>query len=323
VRKDSSGLAYRTIRDTGHVIDSLLHEALDSIFAILDTLQNVNSALRVDTASAGGSLTAAEIRDTLLRTDLPTYTDGGVTGSIFDSLLGWGAISNEVDTIVLACVNGDTVSNTADFLKTMLDYREQIKRKLNIATSNTTYMTDSVFNQLIREAIVKVNPIMRGVKVRDTFVTSWQTSDYNLDSMIGIIGVTWQHEDTVVPLTYMPLEGWGTLRQKTTFGADDPYLSRPSVYDVTDNQVMLFPPPTLDDTIELVGFRKIHGIAVTSDVSAIPQAYRIPVLNYAAYIVAFSKQHPRAGDLMQEYKMSINDLMQSLNRRPNVPTTTP
>lgn len=227
---------------------------------------------------------------------------------------------DQVDTIVLACIDGDTVSSAGDFLKTALDYREAIKNIYGVATSNSTWMTDTVLNQLIRQAVVKVNPIMRGVKFKDTVITAWQQSDYNLDSMIGVISVSWQKEDTVRPITYAPLETWGGLQHQSTWGGDDPYLSRPSVYDVTDNQIMFFPPPTQTDTIEIVGFRKVYGIVTTSDFSAIPQAYRIPVLYYAAFLVAQSKQHPGTERMLNEYNKAVSDVLMALNRRVNAPT---
>lgn len=348
------------LRDSIHnqsvTVNTQVTKVIDTVNGVMDTLQNASSDLR----ASGSGATAAEVKAALFADtskqigfaggagdSVKAATTATVGGTVTLSAGEYTKIADsvgldsakfarsvwdndvvaranrtidEVDTIVLACINGDTVANAGDFLKTALNYRDEIKNIFGVATSNSTWMTDTVLNQLIRQAVVKVNPLMRGVKFKDTVVTAWQQSDYNLDSMIGVISVSWQKEDTVRPIVYSPLETWGALTHQSTWGGDDPYLSRPSVYDVTDNQIMFFPPPTQTDTIEIVGFRKVYGIVTTADFSAIPQAYRIPVLYYAAYLVAQSKQHPGTDRLLNEYNKSVADILVALNRRANAPT---
>lgn len=304
-----------------------LTKVIDTVNGVIDTLQNASSTLRlatVDTAAVARSVWDNDVVALLSRTATATATvdTAAIARSVWDDDIVARAnrTIDGVDTVVLACINGDTVSNAGDFLKTALDYREAIKNIYGVATSNSTWMTDTVLNQLIRQAVVKVNPLMRGVKFKDTVITAWQQSDYALDSMIGVISVSWQREDTVRPIVYAPLETWGALTHQSTWGGDDPYLSRPSVYDVTDNQIMFFPPPTQTDTVEIVGFRKVYGIVTTSDFSAIPQSYRIPVLYYAAFLVAQSKQHPGTDRMLNEYNKAVSDVLMALNRRANAPT---
>jgi hypothetical protein len=175
-------------------------------------------------------------------------------------------------------------------------------------------MTDSVLNQLIREAVVTVNPIIHGYKTTKTFLTSFESSTYPLDSLIGIMSVQWRHGDSIRSIVYMPREKWVELQNQNTWGADNPYLERPSVYDYTDDQITLFPVPTSSDTIQIVGFQKIPNITIISQVSQIPQKYRVAILKYATWLVARAKQHPQALTFLNEYHESIAFLMAGLNR---------
>jgi hypothetical protein len=181
----------------------------------------------------------------------------------------------------------------SDFVLTLSDYRAQIKRRLNVLPSNTTWMSDSVMNQLIREAIVTVNPQVEGVKVSRTLLTDYHKLAYKIDtSVISIKSVLWRNGDTIRPLQYMAMESWISLQHQSTDGAPDNYLSRPSVYDYTDDSLYLFPVPTIsDDTIQYFGSQKITGIMARDTIGTLPQKYRIPVLNYATYLVAVSIQH--------------------------------
>lgn len=319
------------LRDSIHnqsvAVNTQVTKVIDTVNGVMDTLQNASSTLRVatvDTAAVARSVWDNDVVALVNRTATATATvdTAAIARSVWDNDIVARAnrTVDGVDTVVLACINGDTVASAGDFLKTGADYRREIKNIFGVSIDNTTWVTDTTLNQLVRQAVVKVNPLMRGVKFKDTVVTNWQQSDYALDSMIGVISVSWQKEDTIRPIVYAPLETWGSLQHQSTWGGDDPYLSRPTVYDVTDNQIMFFPPPTQTDTIEIVGFRKVYGIVTTSDFSAIPQAYRIPVLYYAAFLVAQSKQHPGTDRMLNEYNKAVSDVLMALNRRANAPT---
>ena len=198
----------------------------------------------------------------------------------------------------------------ADFLLTLGDYRAQIKRRFGVEPNNTTWMTDTVMNQLIREAIVTVNPKIEGVKVSRTVLTDYHKFAYKIDtSMVSIQTVSWVNGDTIRPLQYMAMESWGTLLHQSTNGAMDNYLSRPSVYDYTDDSLYLFPIPTIsDDTIQYFGSQKITNIATRDTVGTLPQKYRVPILNYATYLVAVAKQHPAQGLYLSMADSSIADM---------------
>jgi hypothetical protein len=198
----------------------------------------------------------------------------------------------------------------ADFVLALPDYRAQIKRRLNVDPTNTTWMTDSAMNQLIREAIVTVNPRIEGVKVSKTLLTDYHKLAYKIDtSVIGITSVTWVNGDTIRPLKYMVMESWVSLQHQSTDGADDNFLSRPSVYDYTDDSLYLFPIPTIsDDTIQYWGSQKITDIMMRDTIGILPQKYRVPILNYATYLVAVAKQHPAQGLFLDMADSSIAEL---------------
>jgi hypothetical protein len=255
--------ANRTVTATMTFDTTLLDKVRDTANAIIDTLQNLSSTLRL----AGSDL----------------------------------------DTVYQTVVCNDTLSG--DFLLSMQDYRNQIKNKLGIANSNTTWMTDTVLNQLVREAIVTVNPIMRGYKTTKTVVTRFDSSDYPLDSLIGIGSVVWYKNDTARSIPYLAREKWATITPQNTYGAGDPYTERPVVYDYTDNVISFFPIPTSEDSVKIYGWNKIPNITIVSQVAQIPQKYRVAVLKYATWLVARAKQHPQLGTFLDEYRESLVFLM--------------
>lgn len=218
---------------------------------------------------------------------------------------------DEVDTVYNTVICNDTVGG--DFLLTLADYRAQIKHKMGVGQTNTTWLTDSVLNQLVREAIVTVNPIMRGYKTSITRVTRFDSSDYPIDSLVGISSVVWHKDDTARSIPYLAKEKWATLATQNTYGGDDPYLERPQVYDYTDAVISFFPVPTSEDTIQINGWAKIPNITVISAVSQIPQKYRVAVLKYASFLVARAKQHPLIQTFLDEYHESVAFLMAGNN----------
>jgi hypothetical protein len=209
-------------------------------------------------------------------------------------------------TILLSCAS----VFSADFMLTLSDYRAQIKRRLNVDPTNITWMTDSVMNQLTREAIVTVNPRIEGIRVSKTLLTDYHKLAYAIDtSVIGVTSVTWVNGDTIRPLKYMIMESWVSLQHQSTNGADDEFLSRPSVYDYTDDSLYLFPVPTIpDDTIRYWGPQKITDIMTRDTIGALPQKYRIPILNYATYLVAVAAQHPAQGLFLSMADSSIAEM---------------
>jgi hypothetical protein len=301
------------------------------------------------TRTSASSLTATMVADTVWKR--PYFATP--TGSFADSSKGWGATSaSSIDSGTISRIVGrkvwgiaagvgassdsttraqrktDIVDTTtvvigcdtsnADFLLTTANYRNQIKRKMNIAISNTTWETDTVLNELLREAIITVNPIIRGYKTTLTKVTRVDSSDYSLDSLIGIMSVVWKRSDTVRSIPYLPREKWATITPQNTYGYGDAYLERPIVYDYTDNLISLFPVPSTSDTIKIVGFQKIPNITVITQVSEIPQRYRVAVLKYATWLVARAHQHPYAQSYLDEYHESLNFLVSLPNEATNV-----
>jgi hypothetical protein len=204
-------------------------------------------------------------------------------------------------TILIMFMVTRTAVNAADFVLTLPDYRAQIKRRLNIDISNSVWMTDSVMNQLIREAIVTVLPTIEGVQTTKRFTTTPERMAYPIDStVVSVYNVGWKAQDTVRWFQRIPMSRWSMLTNQNTYGGDDPYLERPAVYDLSDDSIFLFPIPTMsDDTILYMGTQKITNIATRDTINAIPQDKRIPILNYATYLVAVAKQH----HMMDTYKI--------------------
>lgn len=193
------------------------------------------------------------------------------------------------------------------YLATFAQVRSEVKNSLNI--TGTTYVTDSTLNGFIREGIVTVNPILRGVKATSAFVTSVRQNTYNLDSLtIGIMSVEWAKGDSVKTLTYMPRHLWYERLTKTVFQEIE-YAARPSYYDYTDNQIFLYPTPIISgDTIKVLGFKRITGIDTLTTLSAMPEAYRAAVYKYVLWRVAASKQHPMTQVYYGEY-VAARDLI--------------
>lgn len=191
-------------------------------------------------------------------------------------------------TILVLCMS----AIGADFVLTLSDYRAQIKRRLNVDITNTTWMSDTVMNQFIREAIVTIVPTLEGNTTTKTVITSYGQMSYKIDTnMVSIAEVGWKSGDTVRWLAFVPRDKWSVLTHQSTNGGDDPYLQRPSVYDVSDDSIFVFPIPTFsDDTLMYIGPIKITNIATASSFSGIPQHRREKILNYATYLVATAKQ---------------------------------
>jgi hypothetical protein len=361
-RADTTEL--RKLRDSLHIVDSLMHKFKDSLDAKMSSRStfasggNVNVqtitdgavdsadfaasskhmiALHSDSGAAGSTPPTAVQIATQVKSGLYADTTKkiGFSGGAGDSVkavasssvdtaaVGRSVWNNSITTRANRTVStADTVYNTiacgdttgADFLLNFSDYRNHIKYKVGVGASNTTWETDTVLNELIREAIVTVNPIMRGYKTTLRKVSQFDSADYSLDSLIGISSVMWKKNDTARSIPYLAREKWATITPQNTYGANDPYLERPTVYDYTDNLISFFPVPTSEDTILINGWQKIPNITIISQVSQIPQKYRVAILKYATWLVARAKQHPQAVTFLNEYHESIAFLMAGLNR---------
>lgn len=213
----------------------------------------------------------------------------------------------------------------ADFLATMGSAREQIKWTLGYASTVTDgVLADTSLNQFIREGIVTVAPLVAGIKAEQSFVTSYRVNKYALDTAtLTVVSVFWQKNDSIKPLHLVPIGQWGEQTHRTTSGKNR-FLKRPSYYDWTDDNIYLFPSPTspVADTIKIIAFQKVAGIAVAGTLDSLPQVYRLPVYKYALWRTAGALQHPLTNHYWQDYQQSLAGVNAALNTRGRVATDT-
>ena len=196
--------------------------------------------------------------------------------------------------------------NAADWCATFSGYATEARSRLGVLSSNTTYVSDTIINQMIREAVIEHVNLLRAVKKIYTDTTVYNRFTYSLDSgLSGIISVRFISEDSLKSLTYMPRETWYQLNISPTDEAGG-YASLPSYYDYSETKLFIYPrPSTHGDTIEIDGWRKIPSIAASDSLSVIPQKYRPAILSYVVYRVALSKQHPFVQLFFSEYQKSL------------------
>lgn len=210
---------------------------------------------------------------------------------------------------------------SADYAETFAGYRSQIKSNLNINTSNTSYVTDTVMNQMIRQAVIMVNASLRPIKNRISITTTHRQGVYSLDTtVLGVIDVSWHKNDSVKSFLFKPKTYWYQGEVQSTFGKKG-YDARPSYYDFIDDEIYLHPAPFVTgDTIIVTAWQKVQSISASDNLSTIPQQYRVPVVLYATYLVALSKQHPATAVYLENYRSSISAINRALNEYHTVPT---
>ena len=208
------------------------------------------------------------------------------------------------------------VAKPADFVDGLSEYRAQVKAQLGVSESSSEYVSDSVLNRLIRGAIVKVMPIVKANKEQFTIVTTANTGGYNLDStVVGVLDVGWRKNDTLKSFLYAPKSKWYEFEVKTALGKDG-YEKRPSYYEYIDGRLFLYPIPVISgDTIVVDAYTKLENISTASSLSGIPSYYRTAILDYVAYMVAMSKQHPLTDVYYKNYVESVQAINQRINGR--------
>lgn len=201
---------------------------------------------------------------------------------------------------------------SADFVDSFQEYRHQIKRKLGHDTSSTS-PADTTYNQMIREAVIKIMPIVQGRKESFSFVTTYRSDSYALDTTVsGVMSVYWSKNDSIKTLIKAPKESWYSLKRddESILANKEGYQSRPSYYDYVDGTLFLFPtPPRNGDTIRYDAYTKINSITALDSLSLIPQRYRIVILEYASYLMAQNLQHSLMNVFREDYNQSIQFLL--------------
>jgi len=211
-----------------------------------------------------------------------------------------------------------TTSWSLDYGDSFLQYRNQIKRKLGHDTASVE-PNDSIYNYMIREAVIKVMPIIRAGKKSFSFVTTYRSNSYALDTTVnGVFSLYWSKNDSIKTLIKAPMEEWYKLMKsdETILSGKKGYQSRPTYWDYRDSTVILFPTPTRSgDTIRYDAYIKVIGIGEDDNLSSIPQKYRVVIVEYATYLMAQILQHPNVTTYKKDFSESVAILT---NRGANV-----
>ena len=218
--------------------------------------------------------------------------------------------------LVLFLMSQFVTSYSADYAGNFAGYRAQVKNAFDVSTSNSTWVTDTVLNDLIRQGIIAVSPIIQARKKTYVTTTTYRVGTYNLDSaVVGVTDVYWSKNDSLKTLVYAPKEKWYQVETGLA-GVGVGYNSRPSYYDWIDGKLFLYPVPARNgDTIKYEAYCKVSDISAKDSLLQIPQVYRTAVIDYVVYRVALSKQSPLLDAYYRNYVESIQNINNSLNSR--------
>lgn len=199
-----------------------------------------------------------------------------------------------------------SVAYGADFLDNFTEYRNQAKRNLNLNIANTSFLSDSSWNQFIREGAIEVMAAAHGVKRVYTDSLLRGTNVYSLDSLItNVITVWWQKGDSIKALLPVPMAQWYQMEHKTCRGKKG-FDLRPSYYDNTEDKLFLFPTPFKNgDTIKIIASVKIPDIAALDSLDIIPEQYRTTVCDYVTWKAASSRGNFQSAIYERKYLSGI------------------
>ena len=211
---------------------------------------------------------------------------------------------------------------SADYADSFSEYRIQVKNALGVEITNSTWVSDTTMNDMIRQAVIAVGPIVRPKKEQFSFITTYMSGTYDLDStVLGISDIYWRKNDSLKTFTYMPKQSWYQSEVRVLTGKTG-FEMQPTYYDFEDDKLFLFPIPINNgDTIVYDAFTKVIDVSASTDLSTIPQQYRTAILDYVCYRVAVLKQHPLTDIYYRNYQESISIINATLNRR-GVPVET-
>ena len=203
---------------------------------------------------------------------------------------------------------------SADYADSFSEYRIQVKNALGVSTSNTTWVSDTTLNDMIRQAVIAVGPIVKSKKETFNIITTYQQAAYDLDTtVVGLITVYYEKNRNVRTFLYAPKESWYQIFKDET---DKDFTSDPLYYDNIDDKLFLYPTPSKNgDTIKYEAFTKVNSISALDSLSTIPQQYRTAILDYVCYRVAVLKQHPLTDVYYRNYQESVSIINATLNKR--------
>lgn len=211
----------------------------------------------------------------------------------------------------------------SDILESLADYRFTIRQQLNIPLSDTNQLNDSTLNNLVRLSAVLMVPSIKGDVFETTFVTVRGVSRYRVDSLfIGVFHAEWNKGDSIKSFLYLPKQLWYE-KEVTNLKAKQGYESRPSYYDYVQDLIFLYPPPHhYDDTIRVMGWKKVPPIATMNALTVIPVEYRPAVMSRALYMAARSIQSPLTNDLKDDFAFVLMETKRNLQVQGSANATT-
>ena len=186
----------------------------------------------------------------------------------------------------------------ADSLGTFGNYDAQVRSNLGLAATNTSFVTDTVINQFVREGVVGILPLIKGEKREFVITTIHKQNTYATDSlMLDPISVEWSKGDSVKSLTYAPRGTWYQLEVEKNLLLKKDYRRRPSHFDFTEDNIFLCPTPVVvGDTIKIIASAKLANIAAADSLISIPTKYRTMICDYATYRVALMRHSPKLSE---------------------------
>lgn len=201
----------------------------------------------------------------------------------------------------------------ADILEDFAGYTEMLRMMFHRTPTSTSFIDDTTAHQFIRLSVITLSPILKADKATfwDTTVTN--KNAYALDTTIwGILGLNWIKADTIRPLVCVEMQDWynraiAEKRPLQLAAGSTPFDKRPYYYDHIDDTLFLFPSPTIEgDSIRIIAWQKVKSIAASDKLSDIPQKYRAPIVHYAAWLLARSRQHPQT----EQFRLGFTEALQ-------------
>lgn len=224
------------------------------------------------------------------------------------------SLTTKTILVVLICLSFSS-SSGADFAGTFAEYRSQVRSLLGLAITNTLFASDSVLNQLIRQSVIAVNPIIKG-KTQSYKVAVVASQDiYTLDTSIVAVHTVDMVKGTLQKqLKFVSRETFWQMKVDTGKGKRDP---RPEYYDWDNGFLYLWPIQVQGnfDTIRVTATKRIPSIAAADSLNIIPQQYRPAIVQYATWLVARARQHPLADTFKRDAMDAIQMVNVAMNQR--------
>lgn len=196
-----------------------------------------------------------------------------------------------------------------DWLLSLSNIAAQAREAAGHTPTATSYLTDTLAKNLIREGFVAVNTALQPIRTVNSIVCTKYQNSYQLDTLqMGIYSVEWVARDTVTTLVYAARETWKTISKVVSAKL------KPGFYDFDHDSIYIHPTPISADTILIHGWEKVANLGSIDSLAFLDQAYRLAVLKYVTWQAAMARQHPMAGEFKAQYYETLENLKAGLGR---------